>query len=133
VLTGRAAPAECVRSRPNGAGMDQKVTVCGRHRLIQAAQSSGTRDRKTFLLIEVLMAPSKLLLVTLVLLGALDPACALPCAARSREGHDSDIFMASYGYWVASGRADARAAFNKDGWVHDVDYLVGQLHWGEGC
>jgi hypothetical protein len=46
---------------------------------------------------------------------------------------DSDIFMASYGYSVASGRADARADFNKDGWVDDVDYLVVQLHWGEGC
>lgn len=45
---------------------------------------------------------------------------------------DLDIFATSYGYQVSSG-ADPRADFNKDGWVDDLDYVLLQQHWQEGC
>jgi C1A family cysteine protease len=46
---------------------------------------------------------------------------------------DYQILSAGYGYSVSSGRADARADFNKDGWVDGTDYMLMVQHWGEGC
>lgn len=46
---------------------------------------------------------------------------------------DSDLFLTYYGLTVTPDQPAAAADFNHDGVVNDMDYLVIEDHWGQGC
>lgn len=49
------------------------------------------------------------------------------------DNSDYAILSASYGYGSGNSHYDARADFNHDGWVDNLDYLIITEHWNEGC
>jgi hypothetical protein len=49
------------------------------------------------------------------------------------DNDDYQILSNSYGYPTSGGTGDARADFNRDGWVNFLDYLILNEHWGQGC